>query len=321
MTKVLIIKMSSMGDIIHTFPALRDLKDNDPSLECHWVVEEEFIDIANINNDIDHVIVIALRRWRNKLYHYNTWKEISNFIRLLREHNYEYIIDPQGILKSAFLSLLARGNTYGYAIDTIREKIASYFYQHKILLHNNNHAITKIRLLFASIFSYSINQKIVSYNLSNYTIELNNYLPSQYIFFLHGTSKQNKCWAVTKWHDLAKRYAATGMTVVCTYSNEKERIIALEITQDIPLAICLPKMSLWELAYIIRKATGLVGVDTGLVHLGAAYDIPMISLYGPTPVELIGTIGKYQQHLNLYTASTNAVQEKLDILIALKNNG
>lgn len=314
MPKLLVLKVSSMGDIIHSFPALRDAKQQIEDLECHWVVENSFSDIARLNQDIDNIIIMNLRRWRKELHKLETWREIKSFLAQLREQEYDYIIDPQGLLKTAFLSLIARGKSYGYDKDSIRENSASIFYNHKIAAHDE-HAITKIRTMFQKILGYQPQSGLPRYALYQEHIELPYVLPNNYIMFLHGTSRANKCWQESKWIDLARLYSREEKKVVLTYGDNAEYHRAQRIVSASDNVVCLPRSSLWELAYVIRNANGLVGLDTGFTHLAAAYEVPMVSLYGPTTVEHIGTIGNNQKHLDLYTITPDEVLDNLADLI------
>lgn len=314
--KILVVKISSMGDIIHAFPALRDAKAQIPDLECHWVVEESFKDIAKLNKDIDKIIDVAIRRWKHNIIGSYKDNEYKKFVHDLRHEHYDYIIDPQGLLKSAIISILAKGPTYGYDLKSIREPAASFLYKHKFKVSKSLHTITKIRHLFAKVLSYSIKDSQPSYNLDMGDCDLGFPVPKDYVVFLHGTSRENKCWQQEKWIQLAKIFAKSDIAVLLPHGNEQEYKRARVISDDCNNAICLPSCSLWQLASLIRNAKGIVGLDTGLTHLASAYDIPMVSLYGPTDSVLIGALGNNQQYKDLYTVLPQEIFTELENLIA-----
>ncbi|NQY42282.1 MAG: lipopolysaccharide heptosyltransferase I [Legionellales bacterium] len=316
MKKILVVKMSSMGDIIHAFPALNDAKNRYHDLECHWLVDDSFYDITRLNNDIDMHIKIPLRRCKNNFLASIQKFEFGDLLKRIRQEKYDYIIDPQGLLKSALLSCIARGKRYGYDFRSIREPAASIFYNKKFSVSKSLHAITRIRKLFAKSLNYEIQEdSLPSYNLVSEQVQLKFAVPDSYVIFLHGTSRANKCWSEEKWIDLAGIFAQKGMSVLVLYSNQEEYQRANRIVNNSTNVSCIPKCSLWEIACLIRNAKGLIGLDTGLTHLAAAYNIPMVSLYGPTATDLIGTLGSNQVHKDLYATPPDEVYTALQALM------
>ncbi len=320
MKKILVIKVSSMGDIVHAFPALYDAKKKMSDLECHWVVEESFQDITRLNKDIDLCIKVAMRRWKNNIVDNYRKGEYGDFLRRLKKENYDYIIDPQGLLKSSILALIAKGPSYGFDMKSIREPLASVFYNNKIKVSKSLHAITRIRKLFAHALNYELPDDEPCYNLTTEQLKLNFIVPSEYVIFLHGTSRSNKCWDEKKWVELSNIFAKDNIPVLIFYSNLEEYQRTSRIVSRSSNMTCVPKCSLWEIACLIRNANGLVGLDTGLTHLAAAYDMPMVSLYGPTNIELIGTLGNNQLHKDLYTVTPDEVYITLNSLMNNKSD-
>ena len=176
--------------------------------------------------------------------------------------------------------------------------------------------IKRIRKLFAYSLDYEIREdSLPSYNLVNDQVKFKFTVPDRYVIFLHGTSRANKCWSEDKWVELAEIFAQKNISVLVFYSNQEEYQRANRIVNNSSNVNCIPKCSLWEIACLIRNAKGLVGLDTGLAHLAAAYNIPMVSLYGPTATDLIGTLGSSQIHKDLYTTPPDEVYSALNSLL------
>lgn len=310
--RILLIKTSSLGDIIHTLPALTDLKKAFPTCTIDWVIEENFQEIPPWHPGINRVIPVALRRWRKKIFATTHKTEWRSFKRELQQKKYDYVIDAQGLLKSAFLVKYIDGPNYGYDKKSIREPLASLFYQHKISVSKNQHAIARTRQLFANIFSYQLTSSI------DYGIDLSKIsqfdklnLAEKTILFLHGTTWESKRWPLKFWIALGRILSEHSFQVLLPWGNPAEHIFAQNIANAVgPKAVVLPRLSLNEMASIILQTTGIVAVDTGLLHLAAAFKKPTISLYGPTNPKLTGSIGENQRHLAADFACAPCLQKK-----------
>jgi heptosyltransferase-1 len=310
--KVLIVKTSSMGDVIHTLPALTDAGNALPSISFDWVVEENFAEIPAWHPLVDEVIPVALRRWRKNIFSKKTRDEFNLFLKKIREKKYDVIIDAQGLLKSAFLTLFARGNKYGLDWNSAREPLASLFYQNKISVEKNQHAILRVRKLFASVLGYEVDASVVS--VGNLSFETHaarpeeaaqrpsrrtqdERMPQNFLVFLHGTTWQSKHWPDEYWIQLAKIANEKNISVLLPWGNEAEKTRAEKIAANCNSAQVLPQLDLNGIAHILKNAKAVVAVDTGLAHLAAALDVPTVSLYGPTNPGFTGTLGKSQIHL------------------------
>lgn len=318
MKRVLIVKTSSMGDLIHTLPALNDAVKIYPHMVFDWVVEESFLDIPKWNSHVDKIITIALRRWRKKPLKYLFSREWVQAVKELREQPYDVIVDAQGLLKSAFSSLLAKGPRWGYDWYSIKENAASLFYHHKAQVSKQMHAVERIRTLFALALNYNKPSSAVEYGITLPHIE-NLIYPEPSIVLFHGTSRSDKLWPINNWIRLAKLCNDYGYHLLLPWGNEQEKTQAKLISQDSLSSQILPAHSLTELAFIIQHTKGVVAVDTGLGHLTAALGVPAVSLYGPTNPQLVGTLGHYQYHGNLYQDSPTRVFEKLLELMHSRN--
>ncbi|MDU8923418.1 lipopolysaccharide heptosyltransferase RfaC [Pasteurellaceae bacterium LIM206] len=298
--KVCLIKTSSMGDILHTLPALTDAKSALSDLQVDWVVEEDFVEIPRWHAAVERVIPIALRRWRKSPCSAQTRQEWQTYRTLLRRDQYDAVIDAQGLVKSAlFAARLARGTTHGYDKYSIREPLARFFYHRKYAISYQQHAVERIRQLFARSLNYPSPDSYGDYGIARHfshkTLQRET---SPYIIFIHGTTRKDKCWLDIEWTKLARRLIERGYIIRLPWGNEADHQRALFIAQGGEHIQILPRLSLTELAEQITHSAAVVSVDTGLAHLTAALDKPNVTLYGATDPNLIGTYGKNQYHLH-----------------------
>ena len=291
--RILIVKISSMGDIIHNLPILSDIHLHFPEAQIDWVVEEGFVDILKLHPQINTVIPVAFRRWRKKLLNPQTKIEFEAFKQALKAHDYDYIIDTQTLLKSAMIACLANGKRYGQGPKTAREWLAGFFYNHHFSVSRAQHAVDQNRQLTALALDYKIPSSAPDYGLDRRTLasEVKLPLPEKYVMAFHATSRDSKLWPMAHWVSLGIALAKQGVALCLPWSNEKEKSRAEIIATHVPQAIVLPKLNLTELAYITAKAQAAVGVDTGLIHLAVAIDVPSIAIYTDTHAELNGTYG------------------------------
>lgn len=302
--RVLIIKTSSMGDVIHTLPALTDAGHALPGITFDWVVEEGFAEIPRWHPLVNKIIPVALRRWRKDLFSTKTRTEWKKCHEQLRETSYDLIIDAQGLLKSAWLVFMAKGVRSGLNWSSAREPLASLFYQRKFFAGKIKevHAVTRMRRLFSEALGYVMPDTVADYGIDRQKF-LENAASNQadqnpYVVFLHGTTWPTKHWPEEYWTQLAKQVSQKGITVKLPWGNQTEFERAQRIAKNCEHADVLPKMKLAEVARVLAGAKAIVAVDTGLGHLAAALDVPTISLYGPTNPALTGALGKSQIHLS-----------------------
>ena len=308
--KVLVIKLTSMGDVIHSLPALTDAVNCLPQVKFDFVVEESFQEIPQWHQSVDRVIPIATRRWRKRLL--SSRSEIVTSYRHLKLKQYDVVIDAQGLLKSAMIAKIAKGQRHGYDSQSIREPLASKLYDVAHPIDFSEHAISRIRLLFAKALGYHNHDAFQeSFSEHNYGIDVQNIaikpqevsavtkiqqssLPK--LVFLHGTTWLSKEWPTENWHALAKKLSSTHK-ILLPWGTQNEQQRANDIASNISNAEVLPRLGLSSLAHVLNDADFVVSVDTGLGHLSAALSKPTITIYGPTDVNLIGTAGKNQIHL------------------------
>lgn len=296
--KVLVVKMSSLGDVIHTLPALGDATAALPGISFDWVVEEAFAEIPCWHRAVDRVIPVAIRRWRKHPLRAFTGPEWRAVRSALRERPYDAVIDAQGLLKSALITRLVRAPRYGMDRASAREGLAALACDHRIHVPRELHAVERTRLLFALALSYSMPETMGDYGLQDTFADDREAgsTPAALMFF-HGTARAEKLWPEDHWVTLAGLAGAAGYGVRLPWGNEEERQRARRIAARADNAEVLPRLSLRELGGVLRQADGAVAVDTGLGHLSAALDVPTVSLYGPTDTQLIGAYGRNQVHI------------------------
>ena len=297
--KVCVIKTSSMGDVIHTLPALTDAQKAIPSLSIDWVVEENFAEIPRWHSAVNRVIPIALRRWRKAPFSIQTRNEWKNYRTLLQAENYDAVIDAQGLIKSAlFATRFAQGVKHGYDRQSIREPLASFFYDKKYAISYQQHAVERIRQLFAQSLGYELPQVQGDYGIARHFLHQTS--EKNYVVFIHSTTRADKHWEESEWKKLIEKITAlSDCEIHLPWGNEQEKARAERLTQAHSNVIVLPKLTLTELAKQLANAKAVVSVDTGLAHLTAALDKPNITLYGATDPKLIGCYGENQHYLSV----------------------
>jgi heptosyltransferase I len=298
--KILIVKMSSMGDIFHTFPAISDLKTQFPQASIHWVVEEGFKEIVDWHPGVDKVIPISLRRWL-KARNGTAWRAFKQWKTALQQEQYDYIVDAQGLLKSAFIAQCAHGKAvHGFHRRCSREAISHWFYDKRYHISKDKHAVERTRQLFGSLFNYTPN-KALNFGINqNFTHVIDN--PRKLIFII-GTSWVTKLWATPHWQQLATMALTAGFEVEIIWGSQQEQDIAQSIIDQCPGATRpRERMSITDIAEKLVSAAGVVGLDTGFSHLAGALEIPTIAIYGPTSPIKVGLIGEHTLNLHITPA-------------------
>lgn len=293
--RVLLVKTSSLGDVIHSLPALTDAAAAVAEIRFDWLVEEGFSAIPGWHPAVERVIPIALRRWRREWRRAFRRGEIHDFVRDLRSRPYDCVIDAQGLLKSALPALLARGPSAGYDHCCAREPWVSWSYRRRHPVSRELHAVERIRRLFAAALGYTPPEGEPDYGIRPGARPPEPDRP--YLLFLHGTTWHSKQWPPLYWAALAALAATAGYRVLFPWHSAEERLRAERIIQVAETGELLPREELGGLAAWIGGAAGVVGVDTGLAHLAAALGTPALTLYGPTRVDLTGAVGPRQRNL------------------------
>lgn len=309
--RVLIVKVSSLGDIIHTLPAVTDAHHARKDIVFDWVVEENFVEVPGWHPAVENVIPIAMRRWRRNIVKTYLNHEFRNFKRALQGVHYDLVIDAQGLIKSGLISRLSKGLTVGLSNRTIREPMATLFYNKAYSVPWTEHAVDRVRQLFSRALQYEYDKDLIDYGIDVERIhdergegEKGEQESGQVqgaekkVIFLHGTTWATKHWPEYYWRQLAHIAVNSGYEVLLPWGNVEEKKRAEFIAADNAMVRVLDKQSLSGLANYMQQSKGVISVDTGLGHLAAALAKPAVSLYGPTNPGLSGTFGDKQLHLN-----------------------
>ena len=288
--RLLIVKMTSLGDVVHMLPAVTEAASHIPDLRVDWVAEAGFAAIPSWHSAVEKVIPSALRRWRHQLFQRATWREIAAFRHALQAAPYDMVLDGQGLLKSSLVALQARGPRVGLDWKSAREPLASLFYRNKYPAMRKYHAITRNRLLMAQALGYEMGAEMdLHYGVTQPLATPAHGLPDSYVLCLHGTARAEKEYPEADWIVLLRGVAAAGLGVALPWGNAREKARAEHLAEALPgKAVILPRQGLDGLSNVIAGAKAVVGVDTGLMHLAAAFKRPGVGLYPATSPERFG---------------------------------
>ncbi|RWA70262.1 lipopolysaccharide heptosyltransferase I [Mesorhizobium sp.] len=319
--KVLIVKTSSMGDVIHTFPAVEDALRNRPDMSFDWCVEEAFAGIVALHPAIKSIQKVAIRRWRKKPFDGDTWREMTGLRHALRGARYDLVIDPQGLLKSAVVAKQAGAPIAGFDRSSAREPSATLFYDRKYAVSRDLHAIERTRRLFGQALGYEPDLSRIGSGIVAPAGNLS--VPEgKLAFLLHGTSREDKKWPADDWIETARQLVSRQFTPVVTWSNGAERAVAEAIAAAVPKTVLVPKSPLGEIAAILGRSTLVIGADTGLTHLASAFGLPTVAIFLATEPGLTGPRGPFSSTLLAPVGgkvTPAEVMEEAERLLALRS--
>ncbi len=279
---VLLIKLSSLGDIVHTLPAVEDATRRGFTFD--WVVEEGFAAAPALHQGVRRVIPTALRRWRRSIF--GSLGEARAFRRGLRRNRYDLALDAQGLIKSAVVGRWSRSRHYaGFDRASAREAAASLLYSRRLAVARDAHAVDRMRGLFAAALGYACPTEPPAFGLEQGGETRNTCV------LIHGTTWNTKHWPDRFWTAVAERAVAAGLTPVLPWLSEAERRRAEAVAARVDGAEVALPMPLGEVIPVLAEASAVVGVDSGLSHLAAALGRPTVVVYGPTDVRLTGCRG------------------------------
>lgn len=287
--RILFVKTSSLGDVVHHCPAVTDLRRRFPDAAIDWVIEESYAEIAAMHPAVRRTIPVAIRRWRREAFRPSVWTDVLAFRRLLRAELYDLVIDTQGLLKSALIAVSAHGARHGFDAQSAREPIASRFYDVGHPVSRKMHAVERNRTLTAKALGVEFTGQC-DYGLVP-PKEQPISVMTPYCVLLSMTSRTDKLWPESRWAELARELAARGSASVLPWGNDTERARCQRIVELAGTGLVPRPLSLGELASLMTRARGVIGVDTGLSHLSAALKVPTIGLFVPTDPQLTGLHG------------------------------
>ncbi|MGZ8900295.1 MAG: lipopolysaccharide heptosyltransferase I, partial [Limisphaerales bacterium] len=277
--RVLLIKMSSLGDVVHALAPVTDAARAKPGIIFDWVVEEAYQEIPKWHSAVRRVIVAPLRRWRNSPIKTIRSGEWAAFRAELRSEKYDFVLDAQGLLKSAFVGRQAPAPLVGRSFSTAREPAAALFYARQIPVDLRRTEVEQVRELFAKALDYPQPTGPADFGIDR--TQFGNSVPERYALLLHGAAWESKLWPEDRWIAVGKRIKAAGLNLLLPWGSEGERQRAEKIAAAIGGTV-LPKLGVAELARTIANAEFVIGLDTGLTHIGVALGVPTIAIYGPS---------------------------------------
>ena len=299
--KILLVKLSSLGDVLHNLPIIWDIRARLPDAQIDWVIEEGYVKLLTplLTREgfqgIDRIIPFGLRRWKKSLLSTQTWKEFFSFKKNLQQISYDFVIETQGLLKSAFVCALANKTPDAVVAGLANatefsgyEPLARNFYTQQVKVPFQCHAVERSRYVVSSAFNWSLIDRTestvfypeqASLPVISQQVEFQN----PYVLFFHSTARDAKRWSEVNWIQLGNALEAQGYQVILPWGNPSEKAISEKLADSIPNSLVPNAFSIEEAFSIISNASLVVGVDTGLTHLSAVLNRPTVEIYCDSP--------------------------------------
>jgi len=286
--KILLVRVSSLGDVLHNLPLVADIQRHHPGAQVDWVVEEGYVSLVRLNPMVRKVIPFALRRWKKGLKDAAVRAELRGFFRDLRFEAYDYVFDTQGLIKTGIIMAAARVRPGGQKIglangteDSGYEGISRVFHTRSIAVAPRTHAVARGRQVVAAALGYTVDSA-PDFGLPQPGAARPAWMPSgDYAVFFHGTARDAKKWAPAHW--IALGQALAPLPILLPWGSPRERQEAEALAAALPNARVLPKLSMMDAVELARHAALAVGVDTGLTHIAAAFVRPTVEIYCDSP--------------------------------------
>jgi heptosyltransferase-1 len=288
LTDILFIKSSSLGDVVHHMPALTDARARHPDAHLTWLVEEAYAPLVRLHPAVDAVVPVAWRRWRGSLYSLATLREITANLRGIRAKRYDTVVDTQGLLRTAMMARAAQGVRHGYMRASVREPLASLFYDVRHTVSRKLHAVERNRVLTGLALGYAP-QGAPDFGLDRARFGK---ASDRYAVLLHATARREKEWPEENWIALGRALEKRGMRLVLPWGTPEEHARSERLAREVPRARVPDRAPLDAVAGLIAKAELVVGVDTGLMHLAAALGVPLLAIFTGSQPLLTGPVGQ-----------------------------
>ncbi|MBC7500800.1 MAG: lipopolysaccharide heptosyltransferase I [Herminiimonas sp.] len=290
--KILIVRVSSLGDVVHNMPMVADILRHVPHAQIDWVVEENYAALVRLNRGVRNVIPFALRRWRKSLFDPATRAEMAAFYRALRSEAYDLVFDTQGLLKTGIVMRIARlmpgGRRVGLANATEGsgyEGLSRIFHTLSVPVERRCHAVMRGRVVAAAALGYAVDMR-ADFDLCAPDMAAGKpaWLPTvPYAVFFHATARVAKQWPAVNWIPVAQQLAGRDLPVLLAWGNAAEKMGAENLAAEKTNARVLPRLSIIDAVILAQRAAVVIGVDTGLTHIAAAFERPTIELYCDSP--------------------------------------
>lgn len=291
--KILLVRVSSLGDVLHNLPLVADILRHHPGAQVDWVVEEGYVSLVRLNPMVRKVIPFALRRWKKGLGDAAVRAELRGFFRDLRAEQYDYVFDTQGLIKTGIIMAAARVRPGGQKIglangteDSGYEGISRVFHTRSIAVEPRTHAVARGRQVVAAALGYTVDSPpdfgLARPGLPPPSVTRPDWMPAgDYAVFFHGTARDAKKWASAHWIALGRALAP--LPILLPWGSPREKQEAEALAAALPNARVLPKLSMMDAVELARHAALAVGVDTGLTHIAAAFVRPTVEIYCDSP--------------------------------------
>lgn len=300
MKRILIIKLSSMGDVLHALPVLSDIKQAlGEDTQIDWITEPNYACLLSKHPFINHLYTLPFRKYKGYLKSIFS-PEAKALKKTLKQEKYDAILDLQGLLKSAWVSRWAKGQRYGYDSESSRESWASPFYQHKISVSKDLHAVSRMRELAAKALGYTVPKESPHYALKDGNTLSTSPQTKQrsHLILFPFTTWESKHWPMPYWTQIIN-LCKEKFTISIAWGSPAEHEQALQLCHQQPLCQPTPDLTIEDMQHYLQDCHAFIGVDTGFVHLATALDIPGIALMGPTNKNKSGPLGKQQVCLDV----------------------
>ena len=286
MSGVLVVRPSSLGDVVHAMALVADVRAHAPDLPLDWAAEEAFVSLVRLDPRIRNVVPVPFRRWRAEMSPGKAWREFGAFRHALRGETYTAILDLQEQVKGAIVARIARGRRHGFDRNSIREPLATLLDDVHHRIPRNQHFIDKARALAAAALGYTVSGPPRWQFAPPATTAAMPAAP--YALAFHATSRDDKLWPEDGWRAVLARFASAGIVTLLPWGSPRERERSERLAAGAATAIVPPAQTLAELATLARHAEAVVGVDTGLTHLAAALGTPTVAVFTTTDAALAG---------------------------------
>lgn len=299
--RVLVVKLSSLGDVIQTLPVLHDIQALHPQAQIDWVVEEAFADLLRTVPAISRVIPIAQRRWRRAPWSSASRQAWRAFWADLHQQTYDLVIDFQGLIKSARVARGARLSAGGCSVTYANrsdwcayEWPVRWMLMRSVPMEKTIHAVARYRSLAAQSLGRDPAPWLAQSPVYPWPAPVPTSPPS--VVLAHGTTRADNAWPMALWQTLALRLLSQGYRLALPQANENEAQWARQLQASLGEACDVwPRMGLAELRGHMAASSGVIGVDSGLGHLAVALDLPTVIIFSQARVARAGPVGRAHQ--------------------------
>jgi len=286
--RLLVVKTSSMGDVVHAMPVVHDILRVHRDAHLEWLVEAPFAAIPAMHPGVARVLPMAWRKWRRELTKRSTWRAMRELRDQLRCARYDLVLDLQGLLKSALWARQARSPVAGYDAASAREPLAARLYALRASVPRQLDAVQRCRLLAAAHLRLPPPDGMPVFGLQAPQPQ---WLPrAAYAVLIPNASRKEKLWPERHWIAVGRRLAERGLHPLVLWGRDEEQTLAERIAAgcdgDVP-----PFLKVGEMASVLARAEQVVGLDTGFTHLAAAFGRPTLGIYCDHEPGLAGITG------------------------------